>query len=333
MNRVTVDPTSDQNFVREIIRKLPLEVRGILICDHERPVSDFAAKVAEIMIESGYIKLDSSYKSNRGNGAYADRVNFGNQRFPNQGFSTKFRDPNLSFHFNLQSQGWGTNYHTNNNCDRNSNRSPYHKRIHRSWAVFVVDDVIVYFLSLFNFPYHFLSFSCYWRWPVPYIYLTLPYILPSVTLPYLISYLLLPYLTLYLIFCYLTLPYILPSVTLPYLTFCLTLPYVLPFVTLPYLTFYLTLPYLLPYILPSLTLHLNLPYLLPYILPYLTSYLTLCFALPYLTLSYILPYLTSYLSSYLTLPRTLPYLTFRLTLHYLLSYLTFCLTLPYLRCL
>ncbi len=65
MNRVTVDPISNQQFMREIIRKLPREMRGILICDRERPVSDFTAKVAEIMIESDYIKSDSSYKSKK----------------------------------------------------------------------------------------------------------------------------------------------------------------------------------------------------------------------------------------------------------------------------
>ncbi len=52
-------------------------------------------------------------------------------------------------------------------------KSKWEWRIHRSWAVFVVDDVIVYFLSLFTFRYHFLSVSCYWHRPVPYIYLTL----------------------------------------------------------------------------------------------------------------------------------------------------------------
>ncbi len=110
-------------------------------------------------------------------------------------------------------------------------------RIHRSWAVFVV-DVNIYFLSLFTFRYHFLSFSCYWRRPITYIYLTLPHIfLPFVTLhltlPYLISYLSLPYLV-------------------PYLTFCLLL---------PYLTLHLTIPYFLPYLTISLTLHFALPYL------------------------------------------------------------------------
>ncbi len=123
--------------------------------------------------------------------------------------------------------------------------------------------------SLFTFPYHFLSFSCYWRPPVPYIYLTLPHIsLPFVTLhltlPYLISYLSLPYI-------------------LPYLT------YVLPFVTLPYLTSYLTLLLTLPYHISYLTFCLALPY----ILTYLTSYLTFCITLPYLM---------SYLTLLLTLP-------------------------------
>ncbi len=76
---------------------------------------------------------------------------------------------------------------------------------------FVVDDVIVYFLTVFTFRYHFLSFSCYWH----RLYHTF-------TLPYLISYLSLPYI----------LPYHVPY---PYLTF-------------HYLTFYLTLCFALPYL-------------------------------------------------------------------------------------
>ncbi len=96
-------------------------------------------------------------------------------------------------------------------------------RIHRSWAVFVVDDVIVYFLSLFTFRYHFLSFVIFMLLAsaLPYIYLTLPHTF-------------LPFVTLHL--------------TLPYLTLYLTSPYVLP-----YLTLHFTLPYFLPYILPYLT--------------------------------------------------------------------------------
>ncbi len=131
------------------------------------------------------------------------------------------------------------------------------KRIHRFWAVFVVVDVIVYFLLSF-----FLLFSCYWRRPVS-----------TFTLPYLIS-------------SYLSLPYILPYLTLPYhisyLTFGLALPYVLT---------YLTLPYILPYLILPLTSRFALPYLtLSYILPYLTSYLSCYITLaPYLTLPYLVP--------------------------------------------
>ncbi len=48
----------------------------------------------------------------------------------------------------------------------------YTIRIHRSWAVFVVDDIIVYFLSVFTFRYHFLPLyyhfstccTCYLRY-------------------------------------------------------------------------------------------------------------------------------------------------------------------------
>ncbi len=148
--------------------------------------------------------------------------------------------------------------------------SYFRQRIHRSWAVFVVDYVIVYFLSLFTFRYRFLSVSCYWR-PPPYIYLTLPHIfLPFVTLP-----------------C--TLPYV-----LPYILHYLTLPYLLPYI-LPCLTLHLSLPYLLPYILPYLTL----PYF-TLTLPHLTSYLTFCLTLPNLIL---------HLTLVLTLPDPLPYLT------------------------
>ncbi len=47
-----------------------------------------------------------------------------------------------------------------------------HLRIHCSWAVFVIDVIIVYFLALFTFPYHFLPLyyhfstccTCYLRY-------------------------------------------------------------------------------------------------------------------------------------------------------------------------
>ncbi len=82
--------------------------------------------------------------------------------------------------------------------------------------------------SLFTFHYHFLWFSCYWRRPVPYIFLTLPHIFLSfvtlhLILPYLISYLslpyLVPYLTLHFALPYLTLHFAFHYLTLPYLTF------------------------------------------------------------------------------------------------------------------
>ncbi len=109
------------------------------------------------------------------------------------------------------------------------------KGTYRSWAVFFVDDVIVYF------PLSFFVFSCYWRPPYP-----------TFTLPYLILYL-----TSYLTFCYLTSYHTLPC----------TLTHILPFVTLyptlSYLVPYLTLPYILPYLTSYLTLHFTLPYVLP----------------------------------------------------------------------
>ncbi len=51
-------------------------------------------------------------------------------------------------------------------------KKQYHTRIHRFWAVFVVNDIIVYFLSLFTFRYHFLPLyyhfctccTCYLRY-------------------------------------------------------------------------------------------------------------------------------------------------------------------------
>ncbi len=85
------------------------------------------------------------------------------------------------------------------------------KRIHRSWTVFVIDDVIVYFLLLFTFHYHFLSVSCYY---LPYLTSYLP------TFRYLTSYL-----TSYLTFLNLTL-YLTLHFALPYLTSYLTLPQV-----------------------------------------------------------------------------------------------------------
>ncbi len=114
-------------------------------------------------------------------------------------------------------------------------------RILRFRAVFVVDDVIVYFLSLFTFHQQFLSFSCYWCRPVPYIYLTLPHIF----LPFVILHLTLPYLISYL------------SLSTSYFT----LPYILPYLALHFAFRYLTLPYFLPYLTIFLTLHFALPYL------------------------------------------------------------------------
>ncbi len=63
----------------------------------------------------------------------------------------------------------------------------FYTQIHSSRAVFFVDDVIVYFLSLFTFRYHFLLFSCCWRPPDPTF--TLPYPLPSLLWPYILPYL------------------------------------------------------------------------------------------------------------------------------------------------
>ncbi len=102
--------------------------------------------------------------------------------------------------------------------------------------------------SLFTFRYHFLSFSCYWCWLVPYIYLTSPHIF-------------LPFITLHLTLPYLISPFVTLTCTLPYLTFCLTLLYLTFCLSLPYLTLHLTIPYFLPYLTISLTLHFALPYL------------------------------------------------------------------------
>ncbi len=105
--------------------------------------------------------------------------------------------------------------------------------------------------SVLYFPLSFFVIFMLLASSVPYIYLTLPHILPFVTLhltlPYLIFYLLLPhmlpYLTSYLTVCYFTsyvnLPYILPYLTL-HLTLLLTL----------HIAFcYLTLPYIIPYLI------------------------------------------------------------------------------------
>ncbi len=149
---------------------------------------------------------------------------------------------------------------------------PAVSRIHRSWAVFVVDDVIVFCR------FHVIGVHPY----------------PTFTLPYLIS----SYLSLLYILPYLSLPYLTLHFALPYLTFCLSLPYLTSYLTLPYLLPYilpcLTLPLTLHFALPYLTLYYLLPYVLPYLtLPYLTCYLTFCLTLPnlilHLTLPYILP--------------------------------------------
>ncbi len=44
------------------------------------------------------------------------------------------------------------------------------QQILRSWAVFVVDDIIVYFLSLFTFRYHFCLCIIIFLLVVPVIY-------------------------------------------------------------------------------------------------------------------------------------------------------------------
>ncbi len=51
-----IDPVSDTKFIREIIKKLPHEAQALFICDYDRSVAEFVAKVAEVMTEGGYIK-------------------------------------------------------------------------------------------------------------------------------------------------------------------------------------------------------------------------------------------------------------------------------------
>ncbi len=63
MKRVRAEPMPDSKFKREIVRKLPQALRGHFIWDQERSITEFAAKVAELLAETGH---SSEYNSRDG---------------------------------------------------------------------------------------------------------------------------------------------------------------------------------------------------------------------------------------------------------------------------
>ncbi len=59
VTRIRSDPISDSKFKREIVKKLPQSIRGIFICDKERSITEFAAKVAEVIADAGFTSSPS----------------------------------------------------------------------------------------------------------------------------------------------------------------------------------------------------------------------------------------------------------------------------------
>ncbi len=50
----------DSKFKREIVWKLPQAERGNFICDQDRPIVEFAAKAAELLVETN-CSLEMAY--------------------------------------------------------------------------------------------------------------------------------------------------------------------------------------------------------------------------------------------------------------------------------
>ncbi len=63
VKKIRIDPVSDSKFIREIIKKLPREARGLFICDRDRSVAEFAAKVAEVVTEGGYARRGQDHRT------------------------------------------------------------------------------------------------------------------------------------------------------------------------------------------------------------------------------------------------------------------------------
>ncbi len=141
IRRIKVDPISDQKFIREIIRKLPREVRVVLICDREKYISEFAAKVAEIMTEGGYTR-DNSFQVARGRNYHmgnqfrsaSNQRMFSTRSYTSQSFNPSY---NMSNNYGGPKDRWSANNRGNatsapgkyyNNLDANPNSYPnsYH---------------------------------------------------------------------------------------------------------------------------------------------------------------------------------------------------------------
>ncbi len=59
VKKIRTDPISDRKFIREMIKKLPPHLRSVFICDREKSITEFAAKVSEVLTEAGYTSTSS----------------------------------------------------------------------------------------------------------------------------------------------------------------------------------------------------------------------------------------------------------------------------------
>ncbi len=66
VTKIRTDPISDRKFIREIIKKLPPHLRSVFICDREKSVTEFAAKVSEVLTEAGYTGTSPYRQTTRG---------------------------------------------------------------------------------------------------------------------------------------------------------------------------------------------------------------------------------------------------------------------------
>ncbi len=81
--RVRFEPMPDSKFKREIVRKLPQAVRGHFIWDQERSITEFAAKVAELLAETGHASESNLWNAHRYSGKRQSTWRDGRRIFPN----------------------------------------------------------------------------------------------------------------------------------------------------------------------------------------------------------------------------------------------------------
>ncbi len=65
VTKIRTDPISDRKFIREIIKKLPPHLCSVFICDREKSVTEFVAKVSEVLTEAGYTGISPYQQSPR----------------------------------------------------------------------------------------------------------------------------------------------------------------------------------------------------------------------------------------------------------------------------